>query len=288
VNQPEALPARSFQLGALDLCFLRPGITSAWVLQESIALAAHLEALGYARYWFAEHHTPDVAQASPDVMAALTASRTRGIKVGTGGVLLSLYHPPKVAADFRLLESLFPGRIELGIGAAGGEFDAYSEKAAGLMAQLRDPSPPSTLSGDTPSPKVWVLGKTGRSSSLASRLGAAYCHSLFLPNSSHDCELLEEYRESYAPGGSQWEPEAAIAVAGHCRERRDAASCKFALASTNMVPMVVGTPEECRERIEALCERWRTRQVIFLDLALDPERRRSTYELLAADLHQSR
>ena len=105
----------NFQLGMLDLSWAEPPRSHAAVAHDSLDLAPLAETFGYSRYWLAEHHSPWVAHGSPEILLPLLAGLTSSLRVGTAGVLLGFYSPYKVAANFRLLEALFPGRIDLGI-----------------------------------------------------------------------------------------------------------------------------------------------------------------------------
>ena len=112
---------RMLKLSVLDQSPVRQGVTPRDALLETIELAKHVDALGYSRYWLAEHHSsPGLAGSAPEIMVAQVAGATRHIRVGSGGVMLSHYAPLKVAETFRMLETLYPGRIDLGIGRAPG------------------------------------------------------------------------------------------------------------------------------------------------------------------------
>src|SRR6476660_7208165 len=109
------------RLSVLDQSPVRSGATPAEAIQETLALARATDRLGFHRYWLAEHHsTPALAGPSPEVLIPQVAALTRGIRVGSGGVMLQHYSALKVAESFRVLETLFPGRIDLGIGRAPG------------------------------------------------------------------------------------------------------------------------------------------------------------------------
>src|SRR5438270_9238377 len=109
------------QLSVLDQSPIRSGGTAADAIHETLELAQVCEQLGYHRYWLAEHHSSrGLAGTSPEVLIGQVAARTSRIRVGSGGVMLSHYSALKVAEQFRVLESLYPGRIDLGIGRAPG------------------------------------------------------------------------------------------------------------------------------------------------------------------------
>ena len=120
---------RRIALSVLDQSPVPEGSTAAAALRESVDLARATEAMGYRRYWVAEHHnTPSLAATAPEVVVAVVAAATSTIRVGSGGVLLPYYSPLKVAEVFRTLHALFPGRIDLGVGRAAGT-DAAAEAA---------------------------------------------------------------------------------------------------------------------------------------------------------------
>ena len=108
-------------LSVVDQSPVRKGGSAADALRETIDLAVRAEALGYRRYWLAEHHNlPGFAGTAPEILIGLIASRTQTLRVGSGGVMLSHYSALKVAETFQLLESLFPARVDLGLGRAPG------------------------------------------------------------------------------------------------------------------------------------------------------------------------
>ena len=108
----------ALRLSVLDQSPVREGQTPAEAIRETLELAQAADRLGYRRYWLAEHHsTPGLAGASPEILIAEVATRTRRIRVGSGGVMLTHYSPLKVAEQFRMLETLHPGRIDLGSAA---------------------------------------------------------------------------------------------------------------------------------------------------------------------------
>ena len=172
-------------LSVLDQSPIRSGRTPADAIQETLQLAAAADRLGYRRYWLAEHHSSEgLAGSAPEILIGQVAARTSHIRVGSGGVMLSHYSALKVAENFRVLETLFPGRIDLGIGRAPGSDRrtamalAHGPGALGIEqfpAQIRDvihwlhdkvedghpfasvramPVGPSA-------PEVWLLGLVG-------------------------------------------------------------------------------------------------------------------------------
>src|SRR3954464_5586002 len=109
------------KLSVLDQSPVSRGSTPADAIRESLALARHCDALGYARYWLSEHHnSASIVGSAPEVLMAAIAATTRRIRIGSAGVMLPHYSALKVAEQFRVLEALAPGRIDLGLGRAPG------------------------------------------------------------------------------------------------------------------------------------------------------------------------
>jgi len=183
----------SYRLSLLDKSPIAKGETASAALERTVRFAQRAEALGYARFWVAEHHnTPELASSSPEILIALLAARTATIRVGSGGVMLQHYSPYKVAENFNLLESLAPGRIDIGIGKAPGGLPLSTRALqAGrdpalkpdFAAQLRELD--AYLGADaarrteglaaTPSPgsqgEKFLLGASVESATLAAELG---------------------------------------------------------------------------------------------------------------------
>jgi luciferase family oxidoreductase group 1 len=192
----------SLNLSILDLVPVRSGQTSAQAVAASLALAARADQLGYARYWFAEHHNmPAVASTTPPVLAAAAAARTVRIRVGSGGVMLPNHSPLVVAEQFAALEALAPGRIDLGIGRAPGSDPVITQllRMSGTTSDVerfpqhvRDIRALASPQGATVeftsggtydihatpaatgAPQVWLLGSSDYSAQLAAASGLPY------------------------------------------------------------------------------------------------------------------
>jgi luciferase family oxidoreductase group 1 len=284
------------RLGVLDLCPAPPRGSGRDALFDSFELAVGVEELGYSRYWLAEHHGPGTAHSSPEMLAGLIAQLTRRIRVGTAGVLLSYYSPLKVAKDFRLLQALFPGRIDLGVGAGrvdeetarrlfGGSTASYAEKVSDLAVYLGEEKLSITPRG-VGMPELWVLGSGGAGSAhLAARHGAAYSLSLFLAGGKDDPAVVETYRRDFQPSRRRSRPTWNIAVAGICADSEEEA-CRLAALHRNpaLVANVVGSPEQCRARLLDIAARYQTDEIVFLALCGGLEQRLRCYQLLARAL----
>ncbi len=184
-------------LSILDLSVVTTGTKPAAALRNSIDLARHADALGYVRYWLAEHHNlASVASPAPDLMIGQIAAVTSRIRVGSGGVMLPNHAPLVVAERFKMLEALFPGRIDLGLGRAPGtdgatahalrsrldrrEGDDFLERLHELTLWETRDFPPGhpynnvvAMPDDTPLPPIWLLGSSDYSSELAAQVGMA-------------------------------------------------------------------------------------------------------------------
>ena len=190
------------RLGVLDQSPVRSGGSPADAIRETLALAQATDRLGYHRYWLAEHHsTPALAGPSPEVLIPQVAALTSGIRVGSGGVMLQHYSALKVAESFRVLETLYPGRIDLGIGRAPGSDQMTARVLGGGPSGVEDfPRKLSDLlgflHGDLPAehpyagilamptgpsaPEVWLLGSSDQSAILAAHFGAGFSFAHFI------------------------------------------------------------------------------------------------------------
>ena len=143
----------TLRLSVLDQSPIREGGTPADALNETIELAKFVERLGFHRYWLAEHHsTEGLAGPAPEIMVTRIAAETTAIRVGSGGVMLPHYSPYKVAESFRVLETLYPGRIDLGIGRAPGS----DQITAAALAFSSAPPPAAGTMAVAPLPPVWI------------------------------------------------------------------------------------------------------------------------------------
>lgn len=240
------------KLSVLDQSPIRRGASAADALRETIELAVITERLGYHRYWVAEHHgSASFAGSSPEILIGQIAARTSRIRVGSGGVMLMHYSPLKVAENFRLLETLFPDRIDVGIGRAPGSdgitsvalaygsnigIEYFPAKLADLRAFLRgDPPPTEALASvrATPIPEgvpeLWMLGSTEDGARLAAHFGLPFSCAHFI--SPHTAEAsCAIYREHFRPSVTASEPRINLGVFVLCADTdavvQDLAACR--------------------------------------------------------------
>lgn len=289
------------RIGILDFCPVRPGRPPQESLHETLRLAQEAEALGYSRYWLAEHHEPQYAQHVPDLMAGLIASHTRRIRVGVAGVLLRLHSPMRVAKTFSVLEALFPGRIDLGMAGGGAEpavtqamrafappVDAapveFHAQVRSLLELIQDGPPLPFNPRVTPPPALWLLGMSSlETARLAAHQGLGFGFSLAHPQSKDDPSIPSIYLSEFRPTPQRPEPELVIAVRGLCAEsERDALRhMRPGLQKRGLHNIVLGSPEKCRERMEEVCHRYGTNELVFYDVAATPDARLRNYRLLA-------
>jgi luciferase family oxidoreductase group 1 len=223
-------------LSVLDLSVTTTATRPAAALRNSIDLARHVDQLGYVRYWLAEHHSlASVASPAPDVMIGQIAAVTKHIHVGSGGVMLPNHAPLVVAERFKMLEALFPGRIDLGLGRAPGtdgttayalrsrldrrEGDDFLERLHELTLWETREFPAGhpyhnviAMPDDTPLPPIWLLGSSDYSSELAAQVGMGFAFAHHF--ASHDAiTAMVNYRAHFTPSRWRLTPHAILAVA---------------------------------------------------------------------------
>jgi luciferase family oxidoreductase group 1 len=223
-------------LSVLDLSVVTSATKPAAALRNSIDLARHVDGLGFTRYWLAEHHNlASVASPAPDLMIGQIAAVTKNIRVGSGGVMLPNHAPLVVAERFKMLEALFPGRIDLGLGRAPGtdgatahalrsrldrrEGDDFLERLHELTLWETRNFPPNhpfnqvvAMPNDTPLPPIWLLGSSDYSAELAAQVGMGYAFAHHF--ASYDAiAAMTNYRDHFKQTGWRETPYAILAVA---------------------------------------------------------------------------
>ena len=235
----------SLRLGVLDQSPIRAGGTAAQALAETIELAKTAEKLGYCRFWCAEHHASEgLAGPSPEIMITRIAAETDRIRVGSGGVMLPHYSPYKVAENFRMLETLYPGRIDLGIGRApGSDFPTSRALAYGSqigpdyfpnMVQDLDGFLHDSLPADHPlgrvralpetesAPPIWMLGSSDFGGAYAAHFGIAFSFAHFI-NPVGGEQVMRAYFDKFKPSARLDRPMASIGVFVVCADTQEQA-----------------------------------------------------------------
>jgi luciferase family oxidoreductase group 1 len=232
------------KLSVLDQSPIIAGHSAAQALQATLELARRADALGYHRYWLAEHHAiAALADPCPEILLARLGAETRRIRIGSGGVLLPYYSAFKTAEVFRMLEALYPGRVDLGIGRApggdrrtaqavgGGHFpdaERFSEQVWELVGHLDGTLPddhpykrvrvqPEPGAVDRPAPEVWLLGSSDYSGLLAAQLGLRFSFAHFINAQGGDL-VMRAYRERFQASGRESRPRASVCCFVICAE----------------------------------------------------------------------
>ncbi|HSI39813.1 MAG TPA: LLM class flavin-dependent oxidoreductase [Xanthobacteraceae bacterium] len=228
-------------LSVLDLSFISAGSSGPQALADTIALARHVDRLGYTRFWVAEHHNlPSIASGAPDIMVGQIAGATSRIRVGAGGVMLPNHAPLMVAERFKVLEALFPGRIDLGLGRAPG-----TDQLTSIALRRRQDADPDNdflerlkelmlwdtgawpadhpfrqikvMPVDVKLPPLWMLGSSGYGGRLAAQIGVGFAFAHHF--SAHDVrDAMLSYRDGFRPSERLDRPHAILALSVICAD----------------------------------------------------------------------
>jgi luciferase family oxidoreductase group 1 len=275
------VPDTEFRLSVLDQSPIISGHDARRAIEETLALARLVDELGYHRYWLAEHHAiAALADPCPEVLVARVGAETRHLRIGTGGVLLPYYSAFRVAETFRMLEALYPGRIDLGVGrapggdartaqaVAGGGFpDAahFPEQLVELIGHLDgtlDAAHPFKRVRVQPevatAPELWLLGSSDYSGALAAQLGVAFSFAHFINPHGGD-EVTRAYREHFRPGREK-APRAMVCTFLICAESDEEAERLAAPIDLRRLHMALGVDAPIPTDGEAARHRYSTEE----------------------------
>jgi luciferase family oxidoreductase group 1 len=311
------------KLSVLDLVPVLGAASSVEAVEQSLKLAQAVERWGYERYWVAEHHDlQGLACASPEVLLAYIGAHTRRIRLGSGATLLPYYKPIKVAETFHMLATLFPGRIDLGIGRAPGGSAHVSmalssnflEHVWQLPDALRDllklltnsyqidehkvtarPVPPQP-------PDIWLLGTNDKSAAYAAEFGTGYVFGQFMSD-RNAIEVITTYREKFIPSSLTKEPRVIVAVGVICADTEEEARIMAGEGTPWLKPegaavagevshlseqrIWIGTSEQIKVRLEAFQTSSGVDEFLVVTMAADYGKRLRSYELLAHAFNQT-
>ncbi len=252
-------------LSVLDLCPVSTGDSIGEALRRSVDLARHVERWGFTRYWVAEHHNmPGIASSVPAVLVGQIAAATSSIRVGSGGVMLPNHAPLTVAEQFGMLEAMYPGRIDLGIGRAPGTDRATARALrrsaealpaadfARQLAELRayfagqpaeggSPGQIRAITAEGNEPAVWLLGSTGYSAELAGLLGLPFAFAYHF-SAANARPALALYRQTFRSSAGLAEPHCLISVSVLCAEDAAAAHWLHGSSRLSMLRLRAGRP----------------------------------------------
>lgn len=222
-------------LSVLDQSAAGDGRPQDATIRQTLALASKCEAWGYKRFWVSEHHShPSIVGTAPEVLMAAIAAQTSSIRLGSAGVMLPHYAPLKVAEQFRVLDALAPGRIDLGVGRAPGSdgrtaqllnpdryaSDNFPQQVMELQAWVTgQPLPPGhpghgvfAYPSGPSSPNVWMLGSSDYGAQLAAHLSLPYAFAYFITDGQGADQAMHLYRNNFRPSEARPKPEAVICV----------------------------------------------------------------------------
>src|SRR5467141_772710 len=261
-------------VSVLDLVGLRAGEPAGSAIARSVDLAQHVERLGYARFWLAEHHSIEgLACSATPVLIGRVAGATKTIRVGSGGVMLPNHAPLVVAEQFGTLEALYPGRIDLGLGRApGGDFHTMralrrdlgqtGEDFPALLEELRTylgPERPGqavkAIPGQGSNVPITLLGSSGFSAQLAGTLGLPFAFAAhFAPEYLYAAARL--YRESFRPSKVLRKPYMMVAVQVIAAETDAAARRLFTTPQQRFLRLIRNQPVELLPPVDSMDEIW--------------------------------
>lgn len=298
--------ASSVALSVLDQTPVPDGRTAAEAVGDTLALARAADQLGYRRYWLAEHHdTASLAGTAPEILVGAVAATTTRIRVGPGGVLLPYYSPLKVAEVFRMLHTLYPDRIDLGVGRAAGTDpvaeaallasggasgdEHFAEHLADLVGLVHGDLPADhpwaglrAMPDGPGAPEVWLLGSSSYSTSAAAALGLSFAFAHFI-TPDFGPQLVASYRRRFPAG------QVAVAVSVMCADteseaRRQASTTdRWRLGPEGSGRPPILPPEAVAAVAWTELERVRAAQSRAKTVVGTPEQVRSRLQALAAD-----
>jgi luciferase family oxidoreductase group 1 len=261
-------------LSVLDLAPIVAGGSAADAFRNTLDLARHAERWGFTRYWLAEHHNmPGVASAATAVVIGHVAAGTSTIRVGAGGVMLPNHSPLVIAEQFGTLESLFPGRIDLGLGRAPGtdpntaralrrgsnlDADSFPDDVMELQAYFREPAAGQLIRavpGAGLKVPIWLLGSSLFSAQLAAALGLPFAFaSHFAPDLLHDA--LQLYRAQFKPSASLAAPYAMAGISVFAADTEAEARRLFTSLQMQWVNLRRGRPGPLNPPVDSLDDFW--------------------------------
>ncbi|MCW3085799.1 MAG: Luciferase-like monooxygenase [Bacteroidetes bacterium] len=252
---------QKLKLSILDQSVVRKGGNATQAIAETIETVKLAEQLGYHRFWVSEHHNSTmIAGSAPEVLMVKLADETSTIRIGSGGIMLPNHSALKVAENFRMLETLFPGRIDLGMGRApGGDrvtasmlnpantFDeqSYHTQLEHLQAYFRDEAgtkygPLLAVPQSNGMPQQWILGSsTGGSSLIAAKHGLGMVIARFI-NGHAGPLIAKQYREHFKPSEQFPKPHVMLAIAVLCADTEEKAAMMRKLSDHNLLKFEQG------------------------------------------------
>lgn len=271
----------------LDLAPITEGSHAGESLRNSLDLAQHAEEWGFHRYWLAEHHNmPGIASSATSVAIGYIANGTKSIRVGSGGIMLPNHSPLVIAEQFGTLESLFPGRIDLGLGRAPGS-DQLTSRALRRgpgsdgqdfperLGELRNYFQPSSgssmrvraIPGEGLDIPIWLLGSSGFSAQLSAHLGLPFAFaSHFAPD--YLLPALDLYRSNFKPSGVLDKPYAMVAVNVICADSDEEAQRLATSGQQQFLNIVRGRTGQLKPPVDSMEPLWTPQEKAIVERTL--------------------
>ncbi|SMF65234.1 luciferase family oxidoreductase, group 1 [Paenibacillus uliginis N3/975] len=266
---------QNIPVSILDLAPITEGSTAAVSLRNSLELAQHAEQWGYHRYWLAEHHNmPGIASSATSVVIGHIAAGTKKMRVGSGGIMLPNHSPLVIAEQFGTLESLFPGRIDLGLGRApgsdqltsralrrgpGSDGQDFPERLGELRSYFHPTSGSSmrvrAIPGEGLDIPIWLLGSSGFSAQLSAQLGLPFAFaSHFAPD--YLLPALDLYRSNFKPSGELQTPYAMVGVNVICADTDEEAQRLATSAQQQFLNIIRGRTGQLKPPVDSMDSVW--------------------------------
>jgi luciferase family oxidoreductase group 1 len=244
-------------------------------LHGAAELARAVDRLGYTRLWYAEHHNmPGIATTNPEILIAYVGSMTTRIRLGAGGVMLPNHSPLKVAESYKLLEAIYPGRIDLGIGRAPGTdgltalalrrsrealvADDFLNQLGELIAWGKGVFPADhpfraivAMPDDRPLPPLYILGSSDYGARLAAQMGVGFAFAGHFSQDAPDLPM-RAYRSGFSSDGVLAKPHAILALAVYCADTEEAAQRMASSVLLSFVQLRTGRPGRMPSPEEAM------------------------------------
>ncbi len=259
-------------ISVLDLAPIVEGASIAQAFQNSVALARHVEALGYTRYWLAEHHNiAGIASSATSVLIGHIAGKTSTIRVGSGGIMLPNHAPLVIAEQFGTLETLYPGRIDLGLGRAPGtdqrtlaalgrdrnagmQFPSLLDELRFFLSPARADQPMRAIPGAGLAIPIWLLGSSDFSARLAAKLGLPFSFAGHF--SPEGMAAMRLYRHLFQPSEMLKEPYAMIGVPVMAADTDAQAQRLATTAQQKFLSMIRGARRPLQPPVDTLEGMW--------------------------------
>lgn len=270
-------------LSVLDLAPINKGAETAQAFKNSVELAQHVELLGFNRFWLAEHHNmPGIGSSATSVLIGHIAGATQSIRVGSGGVMLPNHAPLVIAEQFGTLETIYPGRIDLGLGRAPGSDQATAHALRRSLQSNGEDFPQQVAElenyfsenpvgrvrafpGTNMKVPMWLLGSSGFSAQLAALKGLPFSFaSHFAPD--YMMQALQLYHQNFKPSKALTEPYAMLGVNVIIAETQERAEWLATSSQQQMFSLMRGEPTTFQPPIDKLEDVWTDREIaIFRD-----------------------